>query len=56
MSHNQQAHDKTERNTLQLHVLKCRFTGRTGQGDFLFYDDQTGRMTKFIPPIVMEDF
>lgn len=44
LSRNQQAEDFTERNTSQLHVLKCRFSGRTGHGDLLYFDDQTGRM------------
>jgi len=46
LSRNQQAEDFTQRNTSQLHVLKCRFTGRTGHGDLLYFDDQTGRMVR----------
>ena len=51
LSRNQQAGDEEERNTSQLHVLKCRFTGRTGASDYLKFDDETGRMTKtdFVP-------
>ena len=56
LSRNQQAVDSVERNTSQLHVLKCRFTGRTGQGDYLFFNDVTGRMTKFTPEVVVEEF
>ena len=54
LSRNQQAEDDIERNTSQLHVLKCRFSGRTGSGDYLFFNDQTGRMEQptvtFNPP------
>jgi len=46
LSRNQQAETEPERNTSQLHVLKCRFTGRTGASDYLKFDDETGRMTK----------
>ena len=56
LSRNQQATDSVERNTSQLHVLKCRFTGRTGQGDYLFFNDVTGRMTKFTPVVEVEEF
>jgi len=51
LSRNQQATSEEERNTSQLHVLKCRFTGRTGASDYLKFDDETGRMTKtdFVP-------
>jgi len=44
LSRNQQSFDETERNTSLITVLKCRFTGRTGNSDKLFFDDQTGRM------------
>lgn len=44
LSRNQQAENEEERNTSQLHVLKCRFTGRTGPADRLFFDHNTGRM------------
>ena len=43
-SRDQQAEDPNVRNTSQLHVLKCRFTGRTGPSDRLLYDETTGRM------------
>jgi len=46
LSRNQQAANEEERNTSQLHVLKCRFTGRTGASDYLKFDDITGRMSK----------
>jgi twinkle protein len=45
LSRDQQAEDDDLRNTSHLHVLKCRFTGRTGPADFLFFDDKTGWMT-----------
>lgn len=50
LSRNQQAEDETLRNTSQVHVLKCRFSGRTGKADRLTYDQETGRM------VLAEDF
>jgi len=32
------------RNTTSFHVLKCRFSGRTGPCDFAHFNDDTGRM------------
>lgn len=46
LSRNQQHPDDQVRNTSTLHVLKCRFTGRTGIGDQLLFSDATGRMEK----------
>lgn len=43
-SRNQQASDIFDRNTNHLHVLKCRFTGRTGPSDKIYFDEDTGRM------------
>ena len=56
LSRNQQAVGDDERNTSQLHVLKCRFSGRTGAGDMLFFDDQTGRMIKPLGITLDEEF
>ncbi|NIP41344.1 MAG: toprim domain-containing protein [candidate division Zixibacteria bacterium] len=44
LSRNQQHGDERIRNTSTLHVLKCRFTGRTGVADQLYFEDTTGRM------------
>lgn len=44
VSRNQQNPDERERNTSHLHVLKCRFTGRTGDADKLYFNDTTGRL------------
>ena len=41
---NQQAEDEVERNTSSLHVLKCRYTGYTGQAGYLWFNPETGRM------------
>jgi twinkle protein len=46
MSRDQQAEDLLTRNTTQITVKKCRFTGRTGLADRLVFSDETGRMTK----------
>lgn len=44
LARNQQAHDETLRNTSHIHVLKCRFTGDTGEADDMFFEKATGRM------------
>lgn len=46
ISRNQQDPDPVQRNTSQIHVLKCRFTGRTGSSDHLYFNENTGRMIK----------
>lgn len=38
-----------ERNTTSFHVLKCRFSGRTGPCDHAYFDDETGRMVVVDP-------
>lgn len=55
LSRNQQDPDPVVRNTSHLHVLKCRFTGRTGSSDFLYFHEQTGRMVEAAKPIDEED-
>ena len=42
LSRNQQAETETERSTAQTHILKCRYTGDTGSGDFIYFDKLTG--------------
>lgn len=49
ISRNKYAETEVERNTTQLHVLKCRFSGRTGPCDHLFFEDETGRMIPIDP-------
>lgn len=44
LARNQQHPDEDIRNTTNLHVLKCRFTGRTGPAGQLQFDPITGRM------------
>ena len=39
------AEDEVERNTIQLRVLKSRFTGRTGDAGRAVYDPKTTRLT-----------
>ena len=46
LSRNQQHGDPVCANTTLVSVLKCRFTGRTGPSDYLYYSQDTGRMTK----------
>lgn len=46
LSRNQQDPSDEARNTSRLHVLKCRLTGRTGDADYLYFNDATGRIEK----------
>ena len=46
LTRNLQHPDPVCRNTSLISVGKCRFTGRTGDSDYLFFDEQTGRMVK----------
>lgn len=55
LARNKYAADEKERNTTSLHVLKCRFTGRTGPCDYLYFDDETGRMTAIDPETFFEE-
>lgn len=43
-----QAEDIDIRNTTQIRVLKCRFTGETGPASMLKYSKGTGRMTELV--------
>ena len=52
LSRNQQEPDEVKRNTSGLHVLKCRFSGDTGQAGYSFFDPLTGRMVKGVDPTV----
>lgn len=50
LSRNQQHPSKFCANTTRITVLKCRFTGRTGESDYLHFSDETGRMEKVSKP------
>lgn len=50
LTRNQQHPDQYCANTSLVTVGKCRFTGRTGDADYLHFDDKTGRMIKVEPP------
>ena len=50
MARDQQHHDRNCANTVELSVLKCRLTGRTGQAGFLKFDDRSGRMFETTKP------
>lgn len=41
--------DERVRNTTSLHVLKCRFSGRSGPSGHLYFDDKTGRLISVDP-------
>ena len=42
LSGNQQATCDIERNTRLVTVLKCRYTGRVGPADYIYFNDETG--------------
>ena len=50
MSRDQQAECETARNTVQVHVLKSRYTGDTGPADFIFFDKKTGTFVEGMDP------
>jgi len=50
LSRDQQHYDPHCRNISLLTVLKCRFSGDTGEADCLLYDTETGRMNKVDKP------
>ncbi len=56
LSRNQQAETPSARNTAQLHVLKCRYTGDTGPADFIFFDRLTGVFVPGIDPDSVSPF
>lgn len=49
-SRNQQHYDPYCRNISKLTVLKCRFSGRTGEADHVLFDQDTGRMRSVEKP------
>lgn len=49
IARNKYAEGDKERNTTSFHVLKCRFSGRTGPCDHAHFDDETGRMNVIDP-------
>jgi twinkle protein len=49
IARNKYAENEKERNTTSFHVLKCRFSGRTGPCDYSYFDDDTGRMVVIDP-------
>ena len=59
---NKYAKTEKARNTVALHVLKCRFTGRTGFANKSIFDESTGRLnyineqTEELEDIEDEDF
>lgn len=51
LTRNQQHPDPFCANTSLVTVGKCRFTGRTGDADYLHFDERTGRMIKVERPV-----
>lgn len=50
VSRNMQDENDYERNVSQLHVMKCRETGKTGKADRLYWDDENQALVKAAPP------
>lgn len=55
VSRNLQHEDDYERNVSQLHVLKCRETGKTGRADRLYWDDETRQLVPAMDPDEPDD-
>lgn len=51
LTRNQQHPNEYCRNTSLITVGKCRFTGRTGDADYLNFDQVTGRMKRVPEPV-----
>jgi len=45
LERNQQAESAIEKNIIRVRVLKCRYTGDTGVGGYLWYDKKTNTFT-----------
>lgn len=56
LSRNQQEKDDRKRNTSGIHVLKCRFSGRTGQAGYTYFDETTGRLLYSDDPYAEDEF
>ena len=50
LARNQQHKSDYCANVTELTVLKCRFTGRTGTADYLYFNENTGRMQEVEKP------
>lgn len=55
LARNQQEKDPIKKNTTSLHVLKCRFSGDTGEAGFAYFDPVTGRYVHSEDPNQEED-
>lgn len=56
MSRDQQAETEAARNTVQVHVLKSRYTGDTGPADFIFFQKETGTFCAGVDPEMAAQF
>ena len=54
LTRNQMAETIEERSTVQISLLKCRKTGRTGHCDKIFYDNDTGVFTEVSGDVAFE--
>ncbi len=55
LSRNQQHFDMYCRHVSKITVLKCRFSGRTGDADYLLFEETSGRMVKVGKPANYDD-
>ena len=55
LSRNKYHENDKIRNTTSFHLLKCRFSGRSGPCDHAYFDDDTGRMVAVDPAVFFED-
>lgn len=55
LSRNKYHPDEKVRNTTEFHLLKCRFSGRSGPCDQAHFDDDTGRMKAIDPSTFFEE-
>lgn len=56
MSRDQQADTEAARNTVQVHVLKSRYTGDTGPADFIYFQKETGTFCAGVDPELASQF
>ena len=56
LSRDQQAETEAARNTVQVHVLKSRYTGDTGPADFIFFQKETGTFCAGVDPEMASQF
>jgi twinkle protein len=54
LSRDKMAEDEYARNCTKIQLVKCRRTGNTGTGGWLYYNKETSRLEAGQPPIIQE--